>query len=616
MPFSRINTSAPRVFDFICLWVLPLGFFLLFCGLFFLPTRGTHQKLYYALVSAPALIALCIRPGEFKILLKEPLVQAFLLFAGWALLSLNWSPSPESVMSLAKPPLYIFMLFAGASLLLRHRAESLKLVFLAAALVALVASVFNLYVFLSHYAPDDRMVGGGAFDNPLLSSHLFGFFCTYWFFLGMTVRNPKLLLGIVPAFLIMFAAVLATSSRTPLVAIAMAGLWLAFICWNRRSLLLLTLMAVTGASMLVIFPDMILARGDSYRFEIWDQALHLIADAPWIGHGYDATLSIDPGVGYPFREPHNFALGVLFYVGIIGFLPWLAMQLRGLFDCWRQRSQSLFILASSLMVFGIGASLTEGGDILYTPREHWFLLWIPLALMAALSIARRTNRLPELPVRSLAANDARQVTANAQVVEKDGLGPKVLKLEDGSFLKLFRARRWYTLGSFHPYSERFAENSQRLARTGLSTPAILELYHMPNGDGAVRYQPLSGRTLRQVLQAMTSVSIRQALVERFGRFLAELHERGIYFRSLHLGNVILLEDGEFGLMNVADLRLLPSPLSLGLRRRNLRHLQRSTEDRRWLDAHFTDLLAGYAVLAPDSAVQDMHKQVHALGLAS
>ncbi|MDR3561973.1 MAG: polymerase, partial [Negativicutes bacterium] len=132
MPFSRINTSATRVFDFICLWILPLGFFLLLCGMFFLPTRGVYQKLYYGLFSAPALIALCIRPGELKILLKEPLVQAFLLFAGWALVSLNWSPSPDSAMSLAKPPLYIFMLFAGASLLLRYRADSLRPVLLAA----------------------------------------------------------------------------------------------------------------------------------------------------------------------------------------------------------------------------------------------------------------------------------------------------------------------------------------------------------------------------------------------------------------------------------------------------------------------------------------------------
>ena len=49
--------------------------------------------------------------------------------------------------------------------LLRYRAESLKPVLLAAALIALAASVFDLYIFLSNYAPGDRMIGG-AHDEP------------------------------------------------------------------------------------------------------------------------------------------------------------------------------------------------------------------------------------------------------------------------------------------------------------------------------------------------------------------------------------------------------------------------------------------------------------------
>nr|BFE91969.1 hypothetical protein GCM10020185_25050 [Pseudomonas brassicacearum subsp. brassicacearum] len=68
---------------------------------------------------------------------------------------------------------------------------------------------------------------------------------------------------------------------------------------------------------------MIFARGDSYRFEIWQIILQAIAEHPWIGHGYGADLEVDPGIGYMLAEPHNFALGVLYYVGIIGFVPWI-----------------------------------------------------------------------------------------------------------------------------------------------------------------------------------------------------------------------------------------------------------------------------------------------------
>ena len=113
---------------------------------------------------------------------------------------------------------------------------------------------------------------------------------------------------------------------------------------------------------------------------------------------------------------------------------------------------------------------------------------------------------------------------------------------------------------------------------------------------------------------MGSGAMRQALVERFGKFLALLHEQGVYFRSLHLGNVLLMDDGEFGLIDIADLHLYPSPLRLALRQRNLRHMQRYPEDRRWLfEEQLQALLDGYASLAPEIAVGRLRRQIEQLG---
>ncbi|MCP1499301.1 O-antigen ligase/tRNA A-37 threonylcarbamoyl transferase component Bud32 [Pseudomonas migulae] len=610
MQLSGFNSTSNRVFDFICLWMLPLGYLLLLCSLFFLPDRSLLHKLYYGLFSIPALIALCLRPRELKELLREPIVIAVLLFAGWALLSLSWSPGDEGFSGKFKPPLHTLMLFVGCYLLVRYRSDIVQPLLFSAAIVGLIASIYNLYVFAHIYEPGRRLVGGGAFDNPLLSSHLFGFFCAYWLSLSMTCKRPQILWLSIPAMAVMFVAVIATGSRTPLVALTMAALWLGFICWNRRSIVLLGILLVGGASVIALFSNMIFGRGDSYRFEIWQMVLQKIAERPWIGHGYDASLNVDPGVGYMLAEPHSFALGVLYYVGIFGFIPWLFFQAWSLLSSWRHRVQPLFIIASTWLVFGIGAGLTEGGGIISRPKEHWFLLWIPLALIAALSINQRAGRLLAMPIKQLAQAALEKLTANAQVIEEDGLGPKVLRLVDGSFLKLFRRRRWYTSGSFDPYSERFAINSERLRRMGIPTPPILDLYRLKDGSSAVHYTPLPGNTLRQVLQAITAPDVREALVERFGKFMAQLHEQGVYFRSLHLGNVLVLEDGEFGLIDVADLRIYPSSLSLSLRQRNLRHMQRYTVDHRWLfEDHFQALLQGYAVTASKSAVDNLHRQV-------
>ncbi|WP_223532256.1 MULTISPECIES: bifunctional O-antigen ligase/aminoglycoside phosphotransferase family protein [unclassified Pseudomonas] len=610
MQLNALYSTSNRIFDFICLWILPLGYLLLLCALFFLPGRSVHHKLYYGLFSIPTLIALCLRPRFSKELLHEPIAIAVLLFLAWALLSLYWGPGDDIGFGEFKPPLHTLMLFVGCYLLVRYRSEIIQPLVFCAAMAALIASVYNLYRFGQIYQPEMRLIGAGAFDSPLLSSHVFGFFCTYWLSLSMTCKRRQVLWLSIPAMVIMFATVLATGSRTPLVALTLAALWLCFICWNRRSVFMLGSMLIAGTATFVLFTHKIIERGSSFRIEIWQMTLDKIADHPWIGHGYNAELALDPGVGYSLQEPHSFALGVLYYVGIIGLLPWLFFLAWSFISSWRHRVQPLFIIASAWLAFGIGAGLTEGGGIISRPKEHWYLLWIPLALIAALSINQRARRLLDRPIKSATPSALQQLTADARIIEEDGLGPKVLRLSDGSFLKLFRRRRWYTSGSFTPYSERFAVNSVQLRNRGIPTPHILDLYRFEDGSTAVHYSPLPGNTLRQILQGITAPAVRQALVERFGKFMAQLHQQGVYFRSLHLGNVLVLEDGEFGLIDLADLRIYPSSLSPSLRRRNLRHMQRYAEDRHWLfDDHFEALLQGYAAAASKSDVDNLHRQV-------
>ncbi|PQZ92570.1 MULTISPECIES: bifunctional O-antigen ligase/aminoglycoside phosphotransferase family protein [Pseudomonas] len=612
MHSKRLMYGSNRVFDFLALWILPIGLFLLLSSLFFLSNRSGLHKLYYGLFSAPALLLLCLRPAECKHLLREPLALAFLAFSIWAMISVFWSPGQHPDFELFKRPLHTFMLFAGCALLLHYRSDVFKPVFFAAAVVALVVSACNLVAFIQHFTEGARMVGGlGALDNPLLSSHLFGFFCVYWLYISMTSKRMQVLLFSLPALAIMTAAVLATGSRTPLVALVLASLWMSFTIRNRRSALLIAGLVLGTAGLLLFYPELITNRGSSFRFELWGKALHHVAEHPLIGHSYDSEPSLTLSDGNTYREPHSFAIGVLYYVGIIGFLPWAFMLAWGLFKGYKERLQPLFILASALLAYGIGAGLTEGGGILSRPKEHWFLLWIPLALLAGLSIAQRRRSLLATPVKTPTPQAFDQLCSNAHVIEADGLGPKVLRLEDGSFLKLFRARRWYTSGRFNPYSERFASNSVQLREHGIAAPTILDLYSLRDGSTAVSYQPLPGLTLRQTLQSLDS-SLRGALVERFGRYMAQLHEQGVYFRSLHLGNVLFMEDGEFGLIDVADMRLYPSALRNTLRQRNLKHMQRYPQDRSWLfESHFEQLMQGYAAVASPQATLKIREQARA-----
>lgn len=171
----------------------------------------------------------------------------------------------------------------------------------------------------------------------------------------------------------------------------------------------------------------------------------------------------------------------------------------------------------------------------------------------------------------------------ADVVEADARGPKVLLLPDGSYLKVFRRKRLLSSALWYPYARRFADNAARLAARGIPCPQVLRVYAFPIIRAhVVHYLPLAGETLRHVIRSTANEADLHALRAQLGRFVAELHAKGIYFRSIHLGNVVQSDDRRLGLIDIADMKVGRSGLSLHLRRRNLVHLLRYREDTAWL----------------------------------
>lgn len=167
----------------------------------------------------------------------------------------------------------------------------------------------------------------------------------------------------------------------------------------------------------------------------------------------------------------------------------------------------------------------------------------------------------------------------ADVLEADGKGDKVLRLADGSMLKLFRRKRLLTSALWAPYAQRFADNCQALRERGIECPTARKVYRVPSIErDAVHYDPLPGQTLRQLLAAPGHEGLRGQL----GTFIARLHEAGVYFRSAHLGNVVLTPQNTLGLIDIADLRTYRKPLRKSLRLRNFKHMLRYRQDRAWL----------------------------------
>jgi len=204
---------------------------------------------------------------------------------------------------------------------------------------------------------------------------------------------------------------------------------------------------------------------------------------------------------------------------------------------------------------------------------------------------------------SLDDSELAALLQGAQTIEADGGGLKVAQLSSGDFLKLFRRKPLLSSALWAPPAARFAKNAQRLLTLGIAAPPIEALLQLPRGQSAVRYQPLPGQTLR-TRWAQLGAGERAEEIYRFGAFLGALHEKGVYFRSLHLGNVLHLPDGSLGLIDLSDMSISRRALPACKRKRNLKHMLRYKEDSRFLLQQHTDhWLDGYAKSSGSAAAQ-------------
>ena len=185
----------------------------------------------------------------------------------------------------------------------------------------------------------------------------------------------------------------------------------------------------------------------------------------------------------------------------------------------------------------------------------------------------------------------------AEILESGIYGEKVLKLGNGTFLKLFRVKKMISSKRLFPETWLFTRNAKNLTKLGIPTVVVLEKVRVPHlKKTGIIYSPLEGRNFRQVV---VLEDMDANLVYKLGAFFAKLHSKGIYFRSCHLGNVLLCPDKSIGLIDIADTRFFPWKISANACIRNFRHLFRYPDDFKILaDVGFENFVKGYTAKYP------------------
>ena len=213
--------------------------------------------------------------------------------------------------------------------------------------------------------------------------------------------------------------------------------------------------------------------------------------------------------------------------------------------------------------------------------------------------------------------DFAALTVDADIWEQDRHGPKVYHLASGNILKIFRRKHVLSSAALTSYARHFCHNAESLKWLAIPTVDIVDLFHLTcSRNTAVIYMPLPGRTVRQIAQEK---ALSAAFMHKLGSFIAHLHDKGIYFRSLHFGNVVLTAGNEFGLIDIADMKCYSRPLPSRLRIRNFRHFLRLADDWKNVSAEAKRAVAaGYLETARLSqrAKKSMCKEVSVFGDAA
>ena len=179
-------------------------------------------------------------------------------------------------------------------------------------------------------------------------------------------------------------------------------------------------------------------------------------------------------------------------------------------------------------------------------------------------------------MQNLSLQEFNKLTQSSIILAEDEYGKKVLELADHSIIKLFRVKRFISQATLYSPARRFAKNAKRLKQLNIPTISLIDLYKIKSiKRTAVHYRQLEGVTLREHLQ---SNPIEDEFLAKLGEFLAQLHAKGIFFRSAHFGNIIVTPEKQFGLIDISDMSISRFSLGYFKRLRNIKHIFRLPED--------------------------------------
>lgn len=287
--------------------------------------------------------------------------------------------------------------------------------------LALVGALGGLLSSVPGIVAGARIEGLGAMGHSIQGASIAIIFLAAGLFLTFDSQRGSsradLLLAFVSVILVC-TFVMLTQSRGPLISLIFYLVFFAVLqCFQHRRLLTIYLFILVSACVigvvhwlmgLNVFLDHLLARGASYRLDIWTAYLTYLPESFLFGNGagmdFELTaasrLCLEP-IGLDGFHPHNIWLGAFVETGLVGILMQAGLVFLAILAVLRSRflvTRKLHLLA----ILGLFLLLTFSDEytLLISLHPIWLFGWLPLVFVWTLS----THQQPRKSVEDVMEN--------------------------------------------------------------------------------------------------------------------------------------------------------------------------------------------------------------------
>lgn len=375
--------------------LITCGYLWFLMGIAWAPSNKIYQQALVALLWLPGLLAMVIfHKHLLEIWRKSRLFcSCLVLFLAWAALSTLWTGAEEPAREF-KRVLYVGVFLVSLALLSFEHPERLWHGLAIASVGLALAGITSIYLF---YFRDmqplmARLYGIGQIGHPILGAYVMALVVIWGGRFKPSGVWPNVLWGALMLFALAF--IFLGQSRGAVLAL-ITGIFALLLLRGGRAVWLGG--AATGLVCWVcyeLFAPLILARGLSYRPEIFQASLDMFLQNPFLGLGIGTDYRVVT-FNYPegFDHTHNGFTHVAVELGLPGVALWISLWLSALHIAWQHRFSAEGRLVFGTLVVSLAALQFDAASLWGTPRAEWFVIWLPLALTLALVAQPHSDKL-------------------------------------------------------------------------------------------------------------------------------------------------------------------------------------------------------------------------------